>query len=191
MRFQRVILAMGALSAVGFGTAAMALNTSEAMSLCSRLSKKARLECYDQVAQDAASGRLQSGPSSAPVYSPSAPTAAAPSVRQGGWDQPPIGGAPAPQAPSQAQGPAGFGSEGQRRADGPDSIQAQVASSTDNGLGQWRMRLTDGAVWQMTERDSLFRPPAPNEAVVIRRGAMGSFLMDVGKQGSVRVMRVR
>lgn len=190
MRFERVILAMGVLSAVGFGSAAMAIDPLDAISVCSRLNKKdSRLECYDQVAQDAAAGRLQS---SAPVYAP----APAPSVRQGGWDQPPVGGAPAPRA--QAQGAAGFGatslprSDDQRREEsGPDSISAQAASSTDNGLGQWRIRLADGAIWQMTERVALFRPPAPNESVTIRRGAMGGFLMDVGKQASVRVTRVR
>ena len=189
MRFERVILAVGVLSTAGFGSAAMAIDPLDAISVCSRINKKdARLECYDQVAQDASSGRLQS---TAPAMAP-----AAPSVRQGGWDQPPVGGAPAPRA--QAQGPSGFGAERLPRSDeqrreegGADSMNAQVASSTDNGLGQWRIRLADGAVWQMTERVALFRPPAPNEAVTIRRGALGGFLMDVGKQASVRVTRVR
>lgn len=185
MRFERLILALGVVTAGGVSSAAMAIDPLDAIGVCARISKKdARLECYDQVAQDASSGRLQS-------------SAPAPTVRQGGWDQPPVGGALAPRA--QAQAPdAGFGaqslprsSEERRETGGPDSMTARVASSTDNGLGMWRIRLADGAVWQMTERDTLFRPPAPNETVTIRKGAMGGFLMDVGKQGSVRVSRVR
>lgn len=187
MRFERLILAMGTLAVAGLGaSAALAIDPLDAISVCSRISKKdSRLECYDQVAQDAASGRLQS---SAPATS---------QLPQGnnGWTQPPIGGAPAPSA--QAQNPAsGFGADrlrnDQGRRDGDaDSISAKVASSTDNGLGQWRIRLADGAIWQMTERVSLFRPPAPNETVTIRKGALGSFLMEVGKQASVRVTRIK
>jgi hypothetical protein len=188
MRFERLILALGTLSVASIGSAAMALDPIDAIGVCARISKKdARLECYDQVARDATSGRLQS--------STPAPQAAAP----GNWTTPPIGGAqvaqPRPQAQSQA--PAGFGAEqvrrteAERREDGtPDSVSARVASSADNGLGMWRMRLADGAVWQMTERVANFRPPAPNEAVTIRKGALGGFLMDVGKQSSVRVRRV-
>jgi hypothetical protein len=46
-------------------------------------------------------------------------------------------------------------------------------------------------VWQMTERASLFRPPEAKETVTIRKGALGGYLMEVGKQASVRVTRVR
>ncbi|HZV56521.1 MAG TPA: hypothetical protein VFF89_02505 [Sphingobium sp.] len=183
MRFERLILTLGTLAVGCVGSAAMALDPLDAIGVCSRISKKdARLECYDQVARDSASGRLQS----------SAPAS------QQGWAAP-VGGAQTP-APQSAQAPAasGFGAEAlprtqaeRRETSGPDSLEAQVASSTDNGLGQWRIRLADGAVWQMTERVSMFRPPAPNETVTIRKGALGSYLMDVGKQGSVRVTRVR
>ncbi len=74
---------------------------------------------------------------------------------------------------------------------GPDSIKTEVASSTDNGLEQWRVRLADGAIWQMTERVPQFRPPAPHEVVTIKKGALGGFMMDVGSQASVRVRRVQ
>ncbi len=106
--------------------------------------------------------------------------------------------APPPyQGPKQATRPS-FGSEElpqtfeqRREGDGADSIQAEVLSATDNGLGMWRMRLADGAIWEMTERVSLFRPPAPHETIQIRKGALGGFLMDVGKQAAVRVRRVK
>ncbi|MBO9576837.1 MAG: hypothetical protein J7494_13970 [Sphingobium sp.] len=189
MRFQHLVLAMGTATIVGMATpATAAMDVSDAMSLCSRITKTdARIECYDQVARDVASGVFQK--SAAP-----APAAAA----QPNWAAPPASIAPAQRPQVGAAAPAaGFGAEtvrnngGGGNAGGPDSIKAEVASSTDNGLQQWRFRLADGAVWQMTERVSLFRPPAPHEVVTIRKGALGGFLMDVGQQASVRVRRIQ
>ncbi len=180
MRIERLLLAMTPIASMGFGSAALAaIDPIDAIGVCARISKKdARLECYDQVARDATSGRLQS----------SGPVAAAPPSN---WAAPPA----AVQAPRPQVAPAAtFGGEALRagsEADGPDAIRAEVASSTDNGLGQWRIRLADGAVWQMTERVSMFRPPAPREVVAIRKASLGSFLMDVGQQGAVRVRRVQ
>ncbi|MBO9631406.1 MAG: hypothetical protein J7516_18550, partial [Shinella sp.] len=118
--------------------------------------------------------------------------------QQPNWATPPAAIARNPQPQASAPAAAGFGAQDLPRgatargdADGPDSLSAVVTSSTDNGLGMWRMKLADGAIWQMTERVSLFRPPAPQETVTIRKGALGGFLMDVGKQGSVRVRRVQ
>lgn len=190
MRFERLILALGTVAAAGMGSAAYALDPLDAITVCSRITKAdARVECYDQVARDAASGVLQRS-TPAPAPQSSLPQG----VSQQGWTAPPIGGAAAPRPQAQAQAPAaGFGAQDLRRqegADGPESMRAEVASSTDNGLGLWRIRLADGAIWQMTERNSMFRPPAPKEVITIRKGALGSFLMDVGQQGSVRVRRV-
>ncbi len=200
MRFERLILATGVLTAAGMGTPAFAaMDVADAMGLCSRITKAdARVECYDQVARDAAAGRFQA--SAAPAPAPqqnwaAPPQAVAPAPRTPqDWTAPPVAVA-TPQAP---QSGTGFGSESIRRTaeerrdvEGPDSMQAQVASATDNGLAQWRVKLANGAIWQMTERVSLFRPPAPGETVTIKRAALGSFLMDVGSQGSVRVRRVQ
>ena len=182
MRFERMILTMGTVTALGLGSAASAaMDPLDAITICSRISNKSsRLECYDGIARDAASGRLSRGPVTAPPPN---------------WSTPPAPSAPN-LAPQQA-GPAptaGFGAEelpNQRADIGPDSIDAEVVSSTDNGLGMWRMRMADGSIWEMTERMSLFRPPAPHETVKIRKGALGGFLMDVGKQTAVRVRRVK
>ena len=185
MRFERMILVTGALGTVMAGAmiaapASAAMGALDAISVCSRISKKdARLACYDQVARDAASGNMSAN---TPVPSPSSPDWAAP--------PPPMVNAPTTGAPQS------FGSEQLRKpADdpsrGPDEVQSQVVSATDNGLGQWRITMADGAIWRMTESVPLFRPPAPQEAVRLRRGSLGSFFMDVGKQAGVRVARIR
>lgn len=194
MRFQHLVLAMGTLTVVGLSTpAAAAMDVADAMSLCSRITKPdARIECYDQVARDVAAGLFQRSAAPAPqAYAP-APTAAP----QPNWAAPPASIAPAQRPQAGAAAPAvGFGSENLRNnggsEGGPDAIRAEVASSTDNGLQQWRFKLSDGAIWQMTERVALFRPPAPHETVTIKKGALGGFMMDVGSQASVRVRRVQ
>lgn len=195
MRFQHLTLALGTLTVVGMSTpAAAAMDVADAMSLCSRITKAdARIECYDQVARDAAAGLFQKSAAPAPqAYAPPPATAAQPN-----WAAPPASIAPAQRPQVGAAAPAvGFGAENVRNNaangdGGPDSIRAEVASSTDNGLQQWRFRLADGAIWQMTERVALFRPPAPHEVVTIKKGALGGFMMDVGSQASVRVRRVQ
>jgi len=138
------------------------------------------MECYDSVA-NAAQGSPSSGASgfgassirnAAPVAPPPAPPAA---------DSAGFGGErlnrPAPQRSASADA---------------DEVEVAVRSASDNGLRMWQITLADGAVWRMTERASAsFRPPAPNETVTIRKAALGSYLMDVGRQPSVRVERIR
>jgi hypothetical protein len=193
MRFEHLILAMGTLTAAGMAApASAAMDVGDAMSLCSRITKAdARIECYDQVARDAAAGLFQKGGTAAPQAPAQAPMAAS----QPSWASPPAAILPAQQQRGQAGAPpaSGFGAEALRGASngGPDSIKTEVTSSTDNGLEQWRIRLSDGAIWQMTERVPQFRPPAPREVVTIKKGALGGFLMDVGSQASVRVRRIQ
>ncbi len=132
MRIERLILAMGPLAAMGLSSAALAaIDPIDAIGVCARISKKdARLECYDQVARDATSGQLQR----------SGPVASAP---PSSWAAPPAPNAPAPRQPAAPAAPAAtFGENSLRGSSGaadPDSIRAEVVSSTDNGLGQWRI----------------------------------------------------
>jgi hypothetical protein len=72
-----------------------------------------------------------------------------------------------------------------------EEISTKVASAADRGAGMWRITLADGARWQFTEGQHNFQPPARGEEVRVRKAAMGSYLMYVGKQPSVRVVRVQ
>jgi hypothetical protein len=175
-------LILGA-AALGVGMASMPVfaqgSLPDQLAVCARIGKKdARLECYDSIARASSQGSYTS--------SFGAPTSRAP--------QP----APPPVAPGAPAASAGFGGEqiarpiAERKQDeGRNEIDIAVASSRDNGLGMYTINLADGAVWRMTERAANFRPPAPQEVVSIRKGALGSYLMQVGKQASVRVERVR
>jgi len=69
-------------------------------------------------------------------------------------------------------------------------IDGVVASAVRNDLGQWQVRLQDGGTWLQTDFNQLAVPPRPGQAVVVRRGALGSYMMRVGRQPGVRVRRV-
>lgn len=171
------------VAVLGLGTQAMPVlaqgSLPDQIATCARIGKKdARLECYDSIARAAAQG----------AYTPSF---GASSIRtpQGAPPPPPPGAQPAGTT---------FGAEqierpiaGRNEDAGEREIAVAVASARDNGLQMWQFNLTDGAVWRMTERVSNFRPPAPNETVTISKGALGSYLMQVGKQAAVRVQRIR
>lgn len=175
-----------AASAVALGaTSAPVLaqgSLPDQLAVCARIGKKdARLECYDSVARAAGQGAYTSSFGSSSIRTPQA------------GPPPP----PPPVAPT-AQAGSSFGAEQIDRSiaereseDGPDELAMAVVSARDNGLSMWSFSLQDGAVWRMTERDVNFRPPAPNETVTIRKASLGSYLMQVGNQAAVRVVRVR
>jgi len=191
MLIGRVTLAMATSVAVAAVTMASAPASAQGslqdqMAVCARISKKsARMECYDSVANAAQNGSSSSAsPSGFGSSSIRNPAPAAP---------------PPPPAPPAAAG-AGFGSEQVSRPAPPpaniggdaDEVEVAVQSARDNGLRMWQITLADGAIWRMTERASAgFRPPAPNETMTIRKAALGSYLMQVGRQAAVRVNRVR
>jgi len=77
------------------------------------------------------------------------------------------------------------------RAAETEEITTKVTAATDRGAGLWRITLADGARWQFTEGQHNFQPPERGEDVRVRKAAMGSYLMYVGKQPSVRVVRVQ
>jgi hypothetical protein len=50
-------------------------------------------------------------------------------------------------------------------------------------------RLQDGAVWRQIDNEDLPNPPHAGDAVVIRKGMLGSFIIDVGGQRGMKVHR--
>ena len=70
-------------------------------------------------------------------------------------------------------------------------INSTVVAARFNNLGMASVQIDGGAVWVQTEGRPISRRPRPGMPVVIRRGALGSFLMSVDGQRSVRVTRQR
>jgi hypothetical protein len=73
----------------------------------------------------------------------------------------------------------------------PSEIEGRVESARSAGHGMWAIALEGGALWQTTEGDTRMAPPRPGQTVRIRKAALGSYMLSVDRQRSVRAMRVR
>jgi hypothetical protein len=70
---------------------------------------------------------------------------------------------------------------------GPEMIKARVTQVTVDRLGNVLMSLDNGQSWTFNDPDALFRP---GDSVTIRRAALGSFLLRVGRH-SYRARRLQ
>lgn len=70
-----------------------------------------------------------------------------------------------------------------------EALQSVVKAARVDAEGRLVMTLEDGAVWRQVDDQGLGKPPQPGAAVEIRKAAMGSYLMKIGKQPAIRVRR--
>ena len=102
-------------------------------------------------------------------------------------------------APVNTSGPSGFGREDVRTPDRfntpageIDELRARIAGVSMQQPGVYLVTLEDGAQWQFAETVPFsYRPPRVGDRITIDRASMGSFLMVVDGQTSVRVRRIR
>jgi hypothetical protein len=69
-------------------------------------------------------------------------------------------------------------------------INAKIARSQALANGKWQIRLEDGAVWETTESSIYIRPPKPGNDVVIKRRALGSYMIRINGQRPLLAKRV-
>ena len=78
---------------------------------------------------------------------------------------------------------------------GPDaeeeiqSIESKVASAVRHGGGRWSVTLEDGSSWIQTDDKPLALGPRKGQTVLVKKAAMGSYMMRVNNQPAVRVRR--
>jgi hypothetical protein len=83
--------------------------------------------------------------------------------------------------------PYGEGSSG-----GPREISSHVAAVRERQPGIYLVTLDTGAQWLFTEGVSqTYSPPRKGDTVRIEHGALGSYMMMVGKQAGVKVTRIK
>ena len=70
-----------------------------------------------------------------------------------------------------------------------DQIEGVVASALQTADNRWVVRLQDGATWRQIDDQVLGRRPRAGSKVVIKRAAMGSFMMRLDGQPGVRARR--
>jgi hypothetical protein len=83
----------------------------------------------------------------------------------------------------------GGGDDGRDDEEEITQLDGTVASASQDGLGHWMVRLQDGSLWVQTDDNALALRPRPGQAVVIHRGALGSYMMRVNRQPGIRVRR--
>lgn len=69
-------------------------------------------------------------------------------------------------------------------------IESTVAGVSHNGEGGWVVKLADGSVWSQVDDAPLGLPPTRGDKVVVKRGLMGSFYLELGKQPGFKTKRI-
>ena len=69
-------------------------------------------------------------------------------------------------------------------------IDSTVASARRNVEGGWTVTLADGSVWSQTDDTPVALAPRKGDKITVRRRALGSYTLAIGKQPGVKVRRV-
>ena len=69
-------------------------------------------------------------------------------------------------------------------------IDGEIVSTAFNADGGDIFRLADGSRWSQTDGKPIALEPRNGDKVVVKRGALGSYMLSVAKQPGVKVKRV-
>ena len=69
-------------------------------------------------------------------------------------------------------------------------IESTVSGVSNNPDGGWVLKLADGSVWSQVDDAPLGLPPRRGDKVVVKRGLMGSFYLELGKQPGFKAKRI-
>ena len=72
-----------------------------------------------------------------------------------------------------------------------NSLTDEVSAADQRSDGRWVLTLKSGAIWRQTENDPPNRDPHPGSKVLVKRAALGSFVMKIDDQPAIRVTRVQ
>lgn len=71
-----------------------------------------------------------------------------------------------------------------------EEITTKLKSARSMGYGKWRLVLEDGAVWETTESNRDEVTPGPGTSVRIKRGVLGSYMINIDGTHGVKARRV-
>lgn len=69
-------------------------------------------------------------------------------------------------------------------------IESTVAGVSHNPEGGWVLKLADGSVWSQVDDAPMGLPPRRGDKVVVKRGLMGGFYLELGKQPGFKAKRI-
>jgi hypothetical protein len=175
MNHPRLLLLLTGLAAAG------AAQAQDLRSCRGMTDAAARLAYYDALplptAAPAATAATVAPAATVPPAAPATARAAVPAL------------GPAPGAPPADAGEAGFGLLGPARGE-VAALRSSVAGRFEGWGPRSRIRLANGQVWEVTD-DSTAATWLADPKVVVRRAALGSFLLEVvGLNRTARVKRV-
>lgn len=75
-------------------------------------------------------------------------------------------------------------------SDEPSQIEGTITSVTPVSGGKWIITLNNG-VWQTTEVPAYRRDPQVGEAALVKKAALGSFLLSINGRRGIRATRLR
>jgi hypothetical protein len=69
-------------------------------------------------------------------------------------------------------------------------IESTVAAAGPNSDGGWTIKLADGSMWTQTDQSPIALEPRRGDRVVVKRGALGAFFLELGRQPGFKVRRI-
>lgn len=69
-------------------------------------------------------------------------------------------------------------------------IESTVVGVSNNADGGWTLKLADGSTWTQVDDSPLGLPPRRGDKVIVKRGLMGSFYLELGKQPGFKTRRI-
>lgn len=70
-----------------------------------------------------------------------------------------------------------------------DRVTLTVDSARQDANGRWTLKMSDGAVWRQIDSNDLPHPPHAGSTATVRKGALGSFIMNVDGHLGFKVHR--
>lgn len=71
-----------------------------------------------------------------------------------------------------------------------NEIEGTVTAATQNSDGGWIIKLADGSVWSQTDDTPMALEPRRGDKVIVKRGALGSYFVKVGRQPGFKAKRI-
>jgi hypothetical protein len=71
-----------------------------------------------------------------------------------------------------------------------NEIEGTIVGATQNADGGWIIRLADGSVWSQTDDTPVALEPRRGDKVSVKRGALGSYFVKLGRQPGFKAKRI-
>lgn len=82
------------------------------------------------------------------------------------------------------------GSDDKDKEERIEKLETTIKSARQFGYGKWILTLEEGGQWQQTDSIRLNAEPRAGDTILIKTGAIGSYLANINGQRAIRVKRI-